>query len=414
MRFFKKKREEKEVEEKKELELKDLEVFIVNKIKEESDEVLRKAKNVIKDISSIIEPITLIGEEINSIKLDRHELATQYISAMNNAKRNLLSVINNIKKSKLDVNNIEDLDNVKKQVTSMLSKLGEVTGSHRRIIYELFPSHAKKLKTELERLKEYSEELNSLIDDYEKRVGILEGSREKLLEIIRAEKELKRIREDEERMGDDIKELEKKRELLTRELSNAKEEKEYLKQKEALNEIRREYKQILNDISKLLSNISRAINKYDYTLGIEKAKKNLLISITKKPSNITSIDVNMLISLFNDISKAIKDKKIQLKNPEKDINLLEELILKLPSYAKKAEEYENSIKEIKEILKPLDIQLERLEESFKSIKVEIDQLNTKRTEYVNKIKDLESLIENNTSNIKNELEKLMLKIKIKR
>ena len=188
MRFFKKKKEER-IEEEKELELRELEVFIANKIKEESDEVLKKARDIIEEIKAVIDPISIIGEEINAIKLDRHELASQYISAMNNAKRNLSAVIKNIKKSKLDVNNIEELDNVKRQVTSMLSKLGEVTGSHRRVIYELFPSHAKKLKAELERLKGYSEELNSLVENYKKRVDIYEDSKARILEIIRAERE---------------------------------------------------------------------------------------------------------------------------------------------------------------------------------------------------------------------------------
>ncbi len=413
MRFFKKKKEER-IEEEKELELRELEVFIANKIKEESDEVLKKARDIIEEIKAVIDPISIIGEEINAIKLDRHELASQYISAMNNAKRNLSAVIKNIKKSKLDVNNIEELDNVKRQVTSMLSKLGEVTGSHRRVIYELFPSHAKKLKAELERLKGYSEELNSLVENYKKRVDIYEDSKARILEIIRAERELVRIRAERDRIEDDIKELEKKRELLDRELDNSKEDKEYLEQKESLKRIRREYEQILDEISKLLSSVSRAINKYDYTLGIEKAKKKLLMDIIRKPSNIVNIDATLLALLFSDIIKAIKDKKIQLKSPEKDISILEELVNKLHTFATKAREYEKRIREIRETVRPLDIQLERLEENLRSIKGEIEQLDNKRVEYINKIKDLEGLIESNTITIKNELEKIMLKIKIKR
>ena len=202
--------------------------------------------------------------------------------------------------------------------------------------------------------------------------------------------------------------------MLDRELENSKEDKEYLEQKESLKRIRREYEQILDEISKLLSSVSRAINKYDYTLGIEKAKKKLLMDIIRKPSNIVNIDATLLALLFSDIIKAIKDKKIQLKSPEKDISILEELVNKLHTFATKAREYEKRIREIRETVRPLDIQLERLEENLRSIKGEIEQLDNKRVEYINKIKDLEGLIESNTITIKNELEKIMLKIKIKR
>lgn len=410
MRFFKKRDK---VEEEKEVELRELETLIANKIKEEGDEVVRRGRIILDNIRATTDIINTIVKEMNAVKIDKDEVATQYISAMKNAKHNLLSVISNINKSKLSLNSIEDLDDTKKQISSMLSKLGEVTKSHRRVIYELFPSYAKRLKAELERLKEYSEELDSLISNYEKKINILEGSKAKILEIIRAEKELAITREDKKNREDSIIALNKKLELITSELDNTKQDKEYLKQKELLNKIRAEYQQTLDNISKSLSSISRAINKYDYTLGIEKDKKKLLTSVIKKPSNIINIDVNILSLLFNDIIKAIKENKIQLKNPEKDISTLEELNSKLSSYVRLIKEYEGKITEIRNITKPLDSKLERLEESFRSINDEIEQLNKKKSDYTNKIKELEDLIENNTHTIKNELEKIMLKIKVK-
>ncbi|GIU71856.1 MAG: hypothetical protein KatS3mg003_1335 [Candidatus Nitrosocaldaceae archaeon] len=412
MRFFNKKEEKSEIKE-EEYELKELENIITNKIKEESDEVLRKARDIIEDIKSVINPINAIGEEINTIKLSKHELATQYISAMNNAKRNLLSVIKSINKNIPEINDINDLDNAKKQISSILSKLGEVAGSHRRIIYELFPSQAKKLKAELEKLQEYSDELNRLLDNYKERITILEGSKAKIAEIIKADKELVKIKEDKDSIEKSIKALDEKEASLAKELSEAEKDQGYIKYKELLDNIKKEYNKLLSDLSRSLSSISRAINKYDYTLGIDKTRKQLLTSIIKRPSNIANIDAKLLSSLFDDIIKAIRDSKIQLKSPEKDISNLEELRDRLAMYVSNAREYEIKIKEIEQKMKPLHANITRLKDDLARVRNDINQLKSKSIEYTNRIKELEDLIENNINKIRDELEKLMLKVKIK-
>ncbi len=68
------------------LSLDELERFLALRLEEESREVIAKANDMLNHISSIISSISNIGREIELIKLDRDEVATQYINAMNNTK----------------------------------------------------------------------------------------------------------------------------------------------------------------------------------------------------------------------------------------------------------------------------------------------------------------------------------------
>ncbi len=269
-----------------------------------------------------------------------------------------------------------------------MTKLGEVTGSHRRVIYELFPTQAKRLKSELERLKEDSERLNSIVDDYNERVLIFKKSKERIASITNAEREIARVEEERQDLALKIKTAKTKEDHIIKRLEEARGDREYTNNITLLNKLKDEYKALLYDLNQSYSNITRVINKYDYTLGIEKVKRGILLKMDK-PSTITSDELPILTELLNDILKSIRDSRIELKNAEKAISNLEGLIRRLPDYIVKAKEYEQSIDDAINRVRPLDDGIKRFEHDLNIIRSEIEMLNARDREYTNRVEELD-------------------------
>ena len=409
MILFKRKRQE---EQGREIDLKSLYDLIDDKIEEYSKNAIDDARRIIKDINAVLRSISSIGKDINAIKLDKHDLAPQYITAMKNAKRNLLMVMNSIN-TNLSIDSIKDLDDTNKKINSILSRLGDVAGSHRRTIYTLFPSQAKRLKSELMRLKEYNDRLSSIVKDYHDKVDRLDEIRGMIADIIDSKGMIDEIEKENDELNDSISSLKEEKDRISKEIDEIANDEEYKKAKAMLDRLNKEYSSLKDSISQSFSSITRVISKYDYSIGLDRASKDAIDKIMLDASNIADIDTSSLKVTLSKMINAINSNKIHLKNADKDISNIKHLMDNLEYYSYKVKEYKDEIGFISSKLKPLSLGEERLREKLKIICREIDDLSNKIERNKDRIDEFKAKIDEHKDRIMLMLKAIMMDVKIK-
>ncbi len=381
------------------LSLEELKGYISHKIEEESTHTINNANSIIDNINSILINIINIGGEIENIKPDKSILANQYISAMNNAKNSILLVTKSIKSIK-SAKNIEEVYKYERDIKSILTKIGQTAGSHRRVIYELFPIQGKKLKGELTRLSLHTQELEQILDNYKRKMEIFNSINEKIARILNDKDELNKLEEDEG-LSKEYERLELNNKSIGEMLNNIKKS-EYLLLSNRLSKAKSEYNKLINEFNEEISNIIRAIKKYEYTIGIEMSKKKVLYNLID--NNIKDLDQDIVISILNDIIKALREGRIELKNSDKIIRNIEELIYKLPFYISNINEYNVKISDIDNEIRPFEIKIKDLESNLEHNNMLLDNINNKIKERDNKIHSLKDSLSHNIKSINDTLD----------
>ncbi len=391
MKFIKK---ENDVNKVRYLNLEELKDYISNKIDYENANIINNANNIINNINTILINIINIGEEIEAIKPDKSKLAVQYINAMNNAKNSIMTVIKSIKVIK-SVRNIEELYKYEADIKSILTKIGQVAGSHRRVIYELFPIQGKKLKTELSKLNSYIQELEHILNNYKNKTNTFHNINNNIANIFKYKEELSRLKINNE-LFEEYERVKLNNDSINEALNKIKNN-EYFILFNELSDINGKYNKLVNEFNEEISNVIRAIKKYEYTIGIEKTKKSMLDNLVN--NNIKEIDQNVIISLFNDTIKAIREGRIELKNSDKIIKNIENLISKLPGYINIINEYNVKISSIKDSMKPLEIKIKELESNLEYNNMLLANINNKMKEHNDNIQTLKDSISNSIKSI---------------
>jgi hypothetical protein len=131
--------------------------------------------------------------------------------------------------------------------------------------------------------------------------------------------------------------------------------------KEKKNEIDVFEKNIINRVS----NLSRPITKFSYQAS--KETQGRLATVQNEPLEIFN-DSSQYLQLFNELKKHVLERSIQIKDPEKTIHQIDEIVSSLPSLSLN--------------LKNLKKELNRLESSvnFKNIKY-LEDIKTKTELY---------------------------------
>lgn len=393
----------------KEVNLDELLELTNSKLSEEINNILTALKPLRDNIVSVIASIKSIGNDIDKFNISKDEFAIQYINAMKNAKRNILAVIDSLDGPPLikDVNEIED---IKKYLTSALTRIGDVASSHRRVMYELFSTYSKRLKTELEKLQEYSKEVDTLIDRYTLKITILNNIKTKIRLIYDSEDKLRTIKNEMKNYEISMNSARVRYEEISNKLKEF-DKSDYLKYNKEYEDIKREYDKMINEFNQLLSSITRVINKYDYSIGIDKKTKNIILKLYT-PSSINEDEIESLILLFKDIIRVIRDNK--LRNVKKEESVLSSLIEGLHLYIDRAKRYELVIEENRNKIRPLEMKVKELENAINVAKDEIKSIEDKIRELTIKEKEISTLIEDSITTIEKELTKVMPSLKIKR
>jgi chromosome segregation ATPase len=305
-------------------------------------EIIEREKKLLEsDLISDLEPTrrAVLGC-LDRLRSDANDLEVQDIRVEDPKFKSLINtskkiLITSIKKESLiessEINDYEDAIKFKDNLALLINRFGQVGDSHNRILNEFMRKQINKLKNEFDNLSSLLKEVTKIISVKESEINKSIDCRDDLVLFMEKVKERKDKKERLTELTEESTVIDKNIEASKREYDDFQRSQEFLnttdtleKIKEKKNEIQKFEKNLIDRVS----NLSRPITKFSYLASTE--TQGRLAILQNEPLEIFN-DRSQYTQLFGDLRKHIVDKSIQIKDPEKTIHQIDEIINSFPS-----------------------------------------------------------------------------------
>jgi len=329
--------------------------------------IIENEKKILeKDLKNDLEPIrTSVLDCLNRLRDSAKELEEQEIKVENpqfepliNTSKNIL--ISSIKKESFiessEIKNYEDAVKFKNNLELLVNRFGQVGDSHNRILNEFMRKQLNKLKSEFDKISSLLKEVTKVLSVKESQINNCITCRDDL--ILLNEKLIEK-KDKQNRLAELVQELQtidKNIEAANREYEDYQKSEEFqngLNFLEKINNKKDEIGILEKNMINRVSNLSRPITKFSYEAS--KETQGRLANLLNDPLEIFN-DNSEYLKLFNELKRNIIEKSIKIKDPEKTIHQIEEIVNSLPSLS-------SNLKDLKEELILLESST-----SFKNIK----------------------------------------------
>jgi DNA repair exonuclease SbcCD ATPase subunit len=263
-----------------------------------------------------------------------------------------------------------DAKKFKERFENMMKRIGEVSGSHSKVLNAFMKKHSGKMKDEFEFLSKLLDETREIISEFDRnrepiiRCGnMLNTALQKISSIKLTESSAKNLEKEIEDIERELNKLES--ELAA--ISGSKEFEQASITMRNIAEAEKKQDEFHAKIKDLFSHLSRAFTKYSY--GITKETEQRLKTMSDEPWEILyEKNVVQYSSLLLEIRRSIDTGQIQLKDSDKVLQYLDTIIESLPDLQHRAQ----------------------------ALKIEIDSFRQLNIDIVYKFKGLEEKIVQNT------------------
>ena len=317
-------------------------------------EIVEKEKKLLEsDLISDLEPARrsvldcLDRLRTGADDLEEQELKVenpQFESLINNSKRILITSIK--KESYIDSSEINDYENAvkfKNNLELLINRFGQVGDSHNRILNEFMRKQLNKLKNEFDNLSSLLKEVTKILSVKESEINKNIVCRD---DLIMFKEKLTERKEKQDRLlelTDEGTTIAKNIELSSREYNDFHESEEFLnttKTLEKINDRKKEIGRFERNLINMVSNLSRPITKFSYLAS--KETQGRLTLLQNQPLEIFA-DKSQYIALLGELRKQVVDKSIQIKDPEKTIHQIDEIVNSLPSLSVELKNLKNEL-----------------------------------------------------------------------
>jgi myosin heavy subunit len=329
--------------------------------------IIENEKKIIeKDLKNDLEPIrTSVLDCLNRLRDSAKELEEQEIKVENpqfepliNTSKNIL--ISSIKKESFiessEIKNYEDAVKFKNNLELLVNRFGQVGDSHNRILNEFMRKQINKLKSEFDKISSLLKEVTKVLSVKESQINNCITCRDDLILLNEKLKEKKDKQNRLAEIAQELQTIDKNIEAANRKYEDFQKSEEFLNGLNFLEKINNKKDEIgileKNMINRV-SNLSRPITKFSYEAS--KETQGRLANLLNDPLEIFN-DNSEYLKLFNELKRNIIEKSIKIKDPEKTIHQIEEIVNSLPSLS-------SNLKDLKEELILLESST-----SFKNIK----------------------------------------------
>jgi hypothetical protein len=341
-------------------------------------------------------------------ELDRQEIKVDspQFEPMINTSKNIL--ITSIKKDSLlessEINNYEDAVKFKNNLELLINRFGQVGDSHNRILNEFMHRQINKLKSEFDNLSQLLKEVKKILSTKETGITKCIACIEDLIMLKQKfnEKQAKQRRFSElveERQAIEIKIEASKSEYIDFQKSH-----EFQNTSNALEKINHKKKEVVNvekEVINMISNLSRPITKFSHDASKETQGK--ISTMMNKPLEILEDNSHsQYMQLLNELKKRVTDKSIQIKDPEKTIHQIDEIINSIPLLSSRLKNLKEKLTELERSVNSKSIA--RLEDMKTQTEIyEKHRLeNIRMTEDIQRsLEDLDSVAKTLTEKIEN-------------
>ena len=384
-------------------------------------EIVEKEKKVFeKDLIDNLEPTrNLVLECIDRLRRNADELEEQEIkvespqfeSLINTSKKILIT---SIKKESLiesyQIKSYEDAIKFKNNLELLINRFGQVGDSHNRILNEFMRKQLSKLKNEFDNLSSLLKEVTKILSVKETEINKSIVCRDDLVLFKEKVKERKEKQERLSELAEESTTIDKNIETSKKEYDDFQRSQEFLNTTDTLKKIhdkKNEIEMFEKNLINMVSNLSRPITKFSY-LASKEAQRRLAL-LQNEPLEIFN-DKSQYIQLFGELRKRVVEKSIQIKDPEKTIHQIDEIVESLPALS-------SSLKNLKRELTQLESSVNSKNiKHLEDIKVKAEMYEKYRSENISKMEEtrngineldteidmLKKKIEENVSNLTNE------------
>jgi len=360
-------------------------------------EIVDKEKKILeKDLVDHLKPTKNLALDcLGRLRKDADELEEQEIRVENPQFESLINtskkiLITSIKKESFidssEIKNYEDAIKFKNNLELLINRFGQVGDSHNRILNEFMRKQVNKLKSEFDNLSSLLKEVTKIIATKENEINTCIECKQDLvlLDEKMNERNAKKMRlseliEETQTIDKNIMEGKKQYEEFQKSEQFQNTSKILVEIDEKKNEIEAFEKNMIN----MVSNLSRPITKFSYNAS--KETQGRLATILNEPLEIF-MDNSQYLQLFAELRKHVDEKSIQIKDPEKTMHQIDELVNSLPSLSTK-------LKNLKEQLIQLESSVNATNIThLEDIRNNIDISEKNRLENIERTEETESII----------------------
>jgi len=329
--------------------------------------IIENEKKILeKDLIKDLEPIrTSVLDCLNRLRDNANELEEQEIKVENPQFEPLINtskgiLISSIKKESFiessEIKNYEDAVKFKNNLELLVNRFGQVGDSHNRILNEFMRKQINKLKSEFDKISSLLKEVTKVLSVKESQINNCITCRDDLILLNEKLKEKKDKQNRLAELAQELQTIDKNIEAANREYEDYQKSEEFqngLNFLEKINNKKDEIGILEKNMINRVSNLSRPITKFSYEAS--KETQGRLANLLNDPLEIFN-DNSEYLKLFNELKRNIIEKSIKIKDPEKTIHQIEEIVNSLPSLS-------SNLKDLKEELILLESST-----SFKNIK----------------------------------------------
>jgi chromosome segregation ATPase len=303
-------------------------------------ELASRLSPVRESASESLKEISALANQMEHEKIKLEDLEQRHKSVIENSRRTVVSSLKREASTEFQLpQSINDAKKFKEKFEAMMNRIGEVMGSHSKVLNVFMKKHASKMKDEFESLSKLLNEIKSAMSDLDQKRApivkcgsILNTASQKVASIKSAEVSMQSVESE-------IKNAEAELERLRGEVAALKSSAEFdqaaavvhkIEEAEGLEE------QLREQMIDLFSRVSRAFTKYSYNITKEtQARLNVL---SEEPWKVLyEADLSPYSSLLLEIRKSIDSGSVQLKDYDKVLNYLDVIIQSLPELQSKAQ-----------------------------------------------------------------------------
>jgi hypothetical protein len=368
-------------------------------------EIIEKEKKVFEEyLSKDLEPIRIsVLDCLDRLRKGADDLEVQDIKIENPKFESLINtskkiLITSIRKESFiessEINDYEGAVKFKENLELLINRFGQVGDSHNRILNEFMRKQIGKLKNEFDNLSSLLKEVNKILSVKETEINKSIVCRDDLVLFKEKVKERKDKQERLSELTEESTTIEKNIESSKKEYDNFQRSQEFLNTTNTLKKIhdkKNEIEKFEKNLINMISNLSRPITKFSYLASKEDQGKLALLQ--NEPLEIFS-DRPQYMQLLGELRKRVVDKSIQVKDPEKTIHQIDEILNSLPSLS-------STLNNLKEELAQLESSVNsKNTKHLEEIKIKAEMYEKYRLENIsnmeetkNSISELESAID---------------------
>jgi hypothetical protein len=357
--------------------------LIVEEVKSrETKFLLASLEPIRSSVDNTLDNLSKIVEDLSKENLKAGD--TKFKSLVENSRRTIVATVMRESSSEFQLpKNLDEAIEFRNRLESLLKRCGDASGSHRRVLNEFMKKHSNRMKGKFETLSSLYKKTNELVSKQQVKIERCSQSL-KLVQNVRAK--IQSSQSDQTQILELIQENKDEDafvEKLTIErttLRNSPDYDEAFRTLEQIKRIQDQKEQVKKDISNMFSNISRAITKYSY--GTSKMTFMRLEKMGNRPWEIFEEDLGPYFDLLLEVRKEIANQKIVLKDSNKVIEYIDDIVNALESFSTNIKGKDESLYQLKTSgasefqakLQDIELHINKRKESILKRKSEVDGL----------------------------------------